>query len=171
MPAIDRLCANDLSELYTSGLTDKTIAANEIRTKNNALVFPYRNLKGEVNGFYRRKPHKPRLNKDGEPIKYEQPRAVPPRPYYPKGSLAKLIDGRSPIFVTEGEKKALALSQLDLAAIGLGGVYGWKSKDIEGLIADLAQIEWDGRDVYVVFDYDEKPKTRSDDGSEDCRRA
>ena len=47
-----------------------------------------------------------------------------------------------------------------MAAIGLGGVWCWKKKSTDELIADLAAIEWGSRDVYIVFDYDTKEKTR-----------
>src|SRR5205823_2867482 len=97
------------------------------------LVFPYRNLAGEVNGFARVRPHWPRV-RDGKPVKYEHPFGEPNRAYFPVGSLEKLRDGTSPVHVTEGEKKALALSQLDLAAVGLGGVWNWKVKGPDELI-------------------------------------
>ena len=97
---------------------------------------------------------------DGEPIKYEQPVGEGLHAYYPVASLPKLLDGASPVYVTEGEKKAIALSQLDLAAVGIGGVWAWKQKDTEELIPDLTAIPWAGRDVFVIFDHDPKPTTR-----------
>ena len=167
----------DLDNLRESGLTDATIRANGLRTEYDkeklarilncdsgknccvgGLVIPYRGLDGKVNGFSRVRPHFPR-ERDGKPIKYEQPKGSPLRAYFPKSSLPKIRDGASPIYITEGEKKALALSQLDdVAAIGIGGVDCW-GKGGE-LIDDLAGIDWNGRDVYVVFDYDEKVVTR-----------
>src|SRR5262249_35131517 len=90
----------------------------------------------------------------------EAPVGEPNHAYYPVASLAKLRDGVSPVYVTEGEKKALALSQLDLAAVGIGGVWSWKKKGTEELIDDLAAIPWADRVVYVVFDFDKKPETR-----------
>jgi hypothetical protein len=125
------------------------------------LVIPYRDLQGEVNCFARVRPHAPRPDKKGRPVKYEQPLKEPCRAYYPSASLPKLNDGTSPVYVTEGEKKALALSQLGLAAVGIGGVWSWKPKDTDDLIPDLAAVPWAGRVVYVVFDYDPKPDTRN----------
>jgi hypothetical protein len=159
MPKVDPhpLDKHDLDDLYESGLTDMTIAANGMHTANNALRFPYRNLKGEVNCFYRDKPH------SGKPAKYVQPKASSLRAYFPTGSLDKLNDGRSRVVITEGEKKALAVSQTDLAAVGIGGIWsGCKPPKTSELIDDLAAIEWDGRDVYIVFDNDEKAATRND---------
>lgn len=149
----------DLANLRASGLRDSTIAANKLRTERGSLVFPYRDLDGTVNCFARYRPHKPKVV-DGKAIKYTQPKGSPPRAYFPAASVATLKKGSSPIFVTEGEKKALALSQLQLPAIGVGGIYCWKKKGTDELIADLAAIKWSKRIVYIVFDYDEKPRTR-----------
>lgn len=157
-----QLAATDLANLEQSGLTLATIKANGLHTAGNALVFPYRRLDGTADGFTRTRPHEPRVNAKGKPVKYEQPKGVTPRAYFPVGSLKKLRDGKTPIYVTEGEKKALALSQLWLAAIGIGGIWNWKKKDTEELIADLAAVKWKGRIVYIVFDYEEKPKTQQD---------
>lgn len=172
---------HDLENLRAAGLTDATILVNKVRTEFDSgklaailncgpgstaclggLVFPYRDLAGEVNCFARVRPHHPRT-RDGKPIKYEQPKDSPMRAYFPAGSLEKLRDAGEPIYVTEGEKKALALSQLDLAVIGLGGVWCGCKRNEAGshdLIDDLAAIEWSGRTVYITFDYDTKPETR-----------
>ena len=154
------LSKSDLKNLRDSGLKDSTIRANRLRTEDGALLFQYRRLDGTWDEFGRRRPHKPRRDKEGRVVKYEQPPGVPPRAYFPSGSLKKLRDGKSPIYITEGEKKAMALSQLGIAAVGLGGVWCWKWNGSEELIEDLKAIEWNGRAVYVCFDYDPKPKTR-----------
>jgi hypothetical protein len=150
----------DLENLSASGLTRATIRANGLRTENNALVFPYRDLDGSVNCFARRRPHKPVIGKDGKQVKYLQPKGSPLRAYFPVASLDKLRDCTSPVYLTEGEKKALALSQLGLAAIGIGGIWGGCKKGSTELIDDLAAIPWTDRVVYIVFDYDEKASTR-----------
>ena len=168
----------DLANLRESGLTDTTILANELRTETNSrklgdilnrgagsnccmggLVFPYRTLNGEVNCFARVRPHYPRI-RDGKPIKYEQPVNEPCRAYYPAACVAKLRDGETTVYVTEGEKKALALSQLGLSVVGIGGVYAWKQKGTNDLISDLAAIIRPEQIIYVAFDYDPKPETR-----------
>jgi hypothetical protein len=66
------------------------------------------------------------------------------------------------VYITEGEKKAMALSQLGLAAIGLGGVWCGVEKESGELIPDLQAISWTGRTVVIVFDYDPKLETRAD---------
>jgi Domain of unknown function (DUF3854) len=182
-----RVYGQDLEDLKKSGLTDKTIRAADLYTVSPAddttlarllnqlpehppkevpefcrfggLVFPYRNLAGEVNGFARVKPHRPR-EPGGKLIKYEQPKGESLRAYYAPASLPLLCDGTSPVHITEGEKKALALSQLGLAAVGLGGVDGWQKKGTQELIDGLAAIPWKDRAVYITFDYDPKAQTR-----------
>lgn len=155
------VCESDLTNLRASGLTDSTIWTNRLRTEAGALVFPYRDLDGNVNCFARRRPHAPSVI-GGKLAKYIQPPGSPLRAYFPAASLDRLRDGVSTVYVTEGEKKALALSQFGLAAVGIGGVWcGCKPKS-EELIDDLAAVPWDGRDVYILFDYDPKLATRQD---------
>jgi hypothetical protein len=144
----ERLCERDLENLQASGLSDQTILENELRTvtdrvelatilnrlperprkeipwfcEGGALVFPYCDLQGTVNCFARARPHKPRVE-DGKERKYESPLGSELHAYLPRASLARLRDGKSPVYVTEGEKKAMALSQLGLAAVGIAGIW------------------------------------------------
>lgn len=167
MPSISKkrdpgnLCESDRKQMDDSGLTSETIEQNRIKTENGALVFPYCDLEGRYNGFARTRPHKPRKDSKGKVVKYEQPKGTPPRAYFPAASLPIIKQPLSPIFITEGEKKALALAQNGIGAIGLGGVYCWKEKGEQELIPDLAAIDWREREVFIVFDRDEKAKTRA----------
>lgn len=149
----------DLENLRGSGLTDATIRANRLRTEDGALVFPYRDLEGEVNCFARIRLHSPDYI-GGKEVRYRQPKGTPLRAYFPAASLPLLRDYQSSIYITEGEKKALALSQLGLAAIGLGGIWCGCQKGTETLIDDLQEIYWSDRPVYLVFDWDPKASTR-----------
>src|SRR5262245_37100208 len=121
MPKIVRqklwLSDKDLADLRVSGLTDETIHENRLHTiegeahklsrilnrdeTSNAclggLVFPYRDLNGTINCFARVKPHMPRKNKDGEPIKYEQPVGASSRAYYPETNRRILKDASVPL--------------------------------------------------------------------------
>jgi hypothetical protein len=180
------LCSHDLADLRASGLTDATIRANGLRTERDpvevatilnrlpdrrgrqipefcqggGLVLPYRDLTtGAFNGFARVKPRWPRV-REGKPVKYEQPAGEASRAYFPKSCLDGLRGGDGPIFITEGEKKALATSQLGLDTIGLGGVWCWKKKGSDELIPDLAGVPWTSRVVYIVFDHDPAERTR-----------
>jgi hypothetical protein len=163
----------DLAKLKECGITNSTIIANRLTTTYPAKVgpsleIPYRDLDGNVNCYARLRPHDPRTIK-GKIVKYESPKGEPNRAYFPAGlNLHLLKDGTSPVFITEGELKALALSQLQLhvpsteaaGVVGLVGVYGWIKKGTEELIDDLAKIPWTGREVFIVFDCDEKTETR-----------
>jgi hypothetical protein len=174
------VCNHDLADLRGSTLTAATIRTNHLRTECNAatlaamlnrdrvhdwclgggLVFPYFDEAGKPEGYCRVKPRFPRKDKDGKPIKYEAPAGHPPRAYIPPLSRRLLGESATDIYLTEGEKKTLALLQLTLAAVGVGGVWCWKKKDSDELLDDLAALPWAERHVYIVFDYDEKPSTR-----------
>lgn len=171
----------DLENLRASGLTDATIRANELRTEYDSakladilnrgkgdycclggLVFPYRDLMGNVNCFVRVRPHIPRM-RAGALIKYEQPVGESPRAYFPATILAELHDGESSIYITDGEKKAIALSQLGLAVVGIGGTYCWKIKDTEDLIPDTITVFNRADEVYSDCVYTDEDGPRFSD--------
>jgi hypothetical protein len=165
------VCADDLRDLRASGLTNETVRENGLWTARecclkpggpwyDAMVFPYRDLDGRPTDFARIRPHRPPRGKDGKPVKYLQAPGSGQHAYFPAASLALLRDGASDVYATEGEKKALALSQLGLAAVGLGGVFGGLKKGTDELIDDLAAVPLAGRAVRIVFDHDPKPPTR-----------
>jgi Domain of unknown function (DUF3854) len=57
------------------------------------------------------------------------------------------------VYFVEGEKKAAALTLLGFPAIGLGGVWNWKTEGGE-LIPDFNQFEWAHRKTLIAFDQD-----------------
>lgn len=171
-----------LADLRRSGLTDATIYAAGLYTERDpiaigrllgrkgpahmfgsCLAFPFRDAAGNVNGYTRFKPSRPRT-KDARPVKYESPIGKPNRAYFPPGTLSALTDPTAPLLITEGEKKALAADQHGLPCIGLTGVYGWqkkRAKDKDGkplgereLIDGLAAVAWQGRPVLLYYDSD-----------------
>lgn len=170
-----KLIPGDLKNLAESGISRDTARENGIYSCTDTakvaemlnrrdvglkgLVFPYTRLDGSRDGFVRIRPHNPR-QLEGKEIKYEQPNKSELRAYFPVASLPLLSDGKSPIYFTEGEKKALALSQLGLAAIGLGGIWSFAKPKSEEFINDLNGVNWANRDAYIVFDTDEKKTTR-----------
>jgi hypothetical protein len=166
-----------LQELRASGLSDKTIYESGVCTETDrskltrilkrkylpfdseALVYRY--FTGDTpNCYVRVKPLNPRDDERGKTVKYESPDKIPPRAYIPPRTYRLIREGTDSIYITEGEKKTLALAQLGLPAIGLGGVWSFKTKDDDGLIPDLAEIDWEFTTVYVVYDYDPKETTR-----------
>ena len=70
------------------------------------------------------------------------------------------LAGDSPLIVTEGEKKALALWQAGFQVVGIGGVWNWFKRGGElpatkesRPIADLDLVNW-RRPVTILFDSD-----------------
>jgi hypothetical protein len=114
--------------------------------------------------------------KDGKPKpdkKYLGPPQSSNRLYLPPGITPdELQDVTVPIAITEGEKKALALSRLAryeterprFTPVAIAGVWSWRGVvgkangprgeriDLKGPINDLDRIAWKERKVFIVFD-------------------
>jgi putative DNA primase/helicase len=176
------------AELRASGLSAVTIGSAGIVTTTDAeigkilgwkphdrdwkqgMLFPYRSVDGAIIPFARIKLDDPRLD-DKKLIKYESPRRLGNRAYFPPG-FGELFGASDYVLVTEGEKKALAATQAEFPCIGLVGVWGWQRKrartangkavGVRPLISDLRALNWMGRKVYIVFDSDalDKPEIR-----------
>jgi hypothetical protein len=124
------------------------------------LKIPYFSLNGEMlNSYFRIKLIPYGLDKDGNEFKYLQPKGEKPRFYLPPlndwSNISK--DTSIPMYIVEGEKKALAATQAGLTAIGISGVWSWCYKDKNGAsvpIDDFGNIEWKNRKVYIVGDSD-----------------
>ena len=153
-------------DLRRSGLTDETIRAAGIYTVrpgdigkklggNDAgvmslLAFPYPGCEGHerFKCWYEE-------GKSGP--KYRQKKDTLNRLYLP---TTVDLTGDSPLTICEGEKKALALNQAGIPAVGIGGVWNWCQKG-EGYkkpkesrpIPDLDRLNW-CRPVTIIFDSD-----------------
>src|SRR5262245_10225104 len=187
MPKIDysravsqRLSQPDLADLHRSGLTDRSIywsgaytthdpslvrqALHRVRDPSDAsrgaLVFVYYGADGRPDGYVRIKPRYPRTDRKGKVAKYDAPLYVSPRAYILPAARQMLADPLAPLFITEGEKKTIALLQAGYAAIGIAGVWAWKEKGKDDLLPDFATLPLAGRPVYLVFDWDPKEETR-----------
>lgn len=171
--ALARLLSHHLIDLRKSGLSDEAIAAAGFYSETSdsaiggilqrkwskrrgpALVIPFRDSQGHVNGYKRVRPDCPRQNRDGKPIKYESPRGIGNRVYLPPGVAEVLAAPAVELLITEGEKKACKATQEGFPCLGLVGVYGWKDgRGADRLIPDLESIVWRGRSVRIVFDSD-----------------
>jgi hypothetical protein len=155
-----------LADLRRSGLTDATIEAAGIYTVTpddidkklgglangvvSALAFPYPGCEG----FER---FKCWYEEDKTGPRYRQPKDSSNHLYLLPGvDLA----GDSPLILTEGEKKALALWQAVSHVVGIGGVWNWCEK-AEGYrqpkesqtIGDFNLVNW-VRPVTIIFDSD-----------------
>lgn len=89
-----------------------------------------------------------------ETAKYLQPKGSMPRLYFIARCLREVIEGASPLWLVEGEKKALAVAQMGLPAIGFCGVEGWHVKGSRALIRDFESINLRDRIIEVLPDGD-----------------
>ena len=181
---VKTLLPHHREHLRLSGLTDQTIKADGYYSETNpvtigrllnwsraasslgsCLVVRFRHSDGSFNGFARVRPDRPRRDDKGAVVKYEQPRGVSPRAFFPMGALPAIADPAALLGLVEGEKKGSAATQAGRPAIGLCGVFSWqapRTKDDKGkprgerrLIEDLAAISWDGRQVWIGNDLDQ----------------
>jgi len=148
--------------LRESGLTDASIDASGIRTASApqlealgfaakdgpALVIPYPHP--TLVNHYRIRPDD--LRNFDVKAKYRTRPGDSNRLYIPLGTWTVIEDPKIPLLIAEGEKKALAAMQAGFNAIGVPGVYGWRSKG--GPIEDLDLPKWRDRRVIVVYDSD-----------------
>jgi len=197
MPA--NLNERTLADLERSGLSEQTIESAGIkddsdpgigqllRDKYHVLgyVVPYHGLDAKPLSFYRVKVLES-LNGE-KPPKYLQPKATGNHLYVPKllGNLQPhwARDPKVTLFLTEGEKKALAGVQAGLTTVAVGGVYSWRTHihsmkrgvvrvedkpaarivhlDDRGekayredVAPEFTAINWQDREVVLIFDSD-----------------
>ncbi|NNE66215.1 MAG: DUF3854 domain-containing protein [Pyrinomonadaceae bacterium] len=123
------------------------------------LAFPYYLPEATSPRLYQLRPD---VTKEGR--KYLLPKGSRNILYFPPDiERSDLEDITLPIIVTEGVKKVLALHRFSgigtakprFLALGVIGVWNWKGKNSEGVscvIPDFQLIEWNGRDVSILFD-------------------
>ena len=165
------------SELLVSGLPIDSHAALGYRTvtaeeayalvgyKLSGWVVPFNNPQGKPylcsNGkpFHRFKPDPGQMQGDNPP-RYLSPKGEGCRPYISPLLTEAQITGSKPINVTEGEKKTDALNHFGFPTVGLAGVDAWLTD--QKPIPQLNDINWEGREVRVIFDSDVtvKPSVR-----------
>ena len=127
---------------------------------DSLLVFPYRSLNGD-SWQPRIKVFPPITYKEKETgrertIKYIQVKGSGNHLYLPAG-VEPAAD--TPLWITEGEKKALCLTANGFPCVGLGGKDNWKGKLGEGRtgpIPDLDLVNWQDREINIVFDADKE---------------
>jgi len=155
-----RLHPDHLADLRKSGLSDEMIETAGIYSVppgdtdmvlgrnapgTSLLAFPYPGA-----DFIRYKLFPPVQNKEGKRQKYHQPPGSGLALYKPPG-----FDPNGEVFlITEGEKKALKACQDGLNCLGLSGLWNWKVKGEEALIADFDVFNFKEKHVYLVPDND-----------------
>jgi hypothetical protein len=166
------LAPEHLADLRKSGLTDETIAAQFIRSVppamlprllgfdlpavRSAMLLPFRSPAGGFMDHVRLKIFPGLTDAGGHAIKYLQPKGSAPRLYFVVSCLREAIEGNTPLWLVEGEKKALNVAQRGLPTVGFCGVEGWHAKGERRLIEDFNAIRLCGRIVEVLPDGDYK---------------
>jgi len=158
-------------DLHRSGLTEETIALAGIYSATGegvrdllgfgagpGMVFPYPSLNGEPPYARVKLDHS---GPDGK--RYRSPKGQRNRLYVPANLDPKvLFEPTVLLWVTEGEKKALAVCQAGLPCVALPGVWSWKTRDAKDRsrpIPDLDAVVWSSRTVYLAFDSDVASKS------------
>lgn len=163
-----------------SGLTSETITARGYRTvsgtmgaealaelgfnvaqartaqRGDVLVVPLYDAAGAVVSHQIR-PDSPRVSK-GSQLKYETPAGAGNRVDIPPAGRGGVLDGVSPLWVTEGAKTADAIAQTGAATLMLAGVWGFMGRTAQNIgtsvVADLFTVPVQGRTVYLAYDSD-----------------
>lgn len=167
-PHLDSLSDSGITTENASkaGITSLSAGdAEKIGFRSSGMYIPYWDpASQDVNGFFRF-----RLD-DVEPKgpKYLQAKGSGSRLYFAPLTMndgnyaACLTRPEFPLFIVEGEKKALSLQQRIMhrgLVVGVGGVWNWCKKERLGggprpLIDDFDNIALKGRKVYIVYDSD-----------------
>ncbi len=164
------LALEHLADLRRSTLTDETIAAQFIRSVPphmipyllgfdppgvlSAYLLPFRSPARGFMDLVRMKIFPALTDKTGHSIKYLQPKGSAPRLYFVVSCLGEVLDSDRPLWIVEGEKKALAVAQLGVPTIGICGVHGWHRKGTFRLLDDFDEIPLLHREVNILPDSD-----------------
>ena len=157
---MNSLHPNHKADLQKSGLSDEMIEKADIYSVppaqinkimgwdapiNSMLAFPYPGTEAVRYKLF------PPYRKKGETRaqKYYQPPGSGLHLYQPPG-----FDPDADIYIVEGEKKTLKGQQEGLNCLGLSGLWNWKVKGEEALIADFDLYSFRGKHVYLVPDND-----------------
>jgi len=152
-----------LEDLKRSGLSDstieqagfRTVPPNDINKKigfnipslTSCYEIPYDTTFSRFRAFYDE-------NNNGKYPKYIQRKNSGNRLYIPSTVIPILKDSSIPLYITEGEKKALKAAQEGIFFIGLSGLWNWTNKGSKELIPDFDRITLKNRTVYIVPDND-----------------
>jgi hypothetical protein len=164
------LAQEHVADLRRSGLTKETIAVQKIRSVppsmiaqllgfeivavRSAMLIPFPAPAGGFMDHVRMKVFPPITTRSGNTIKYLQPRSSATRLFFPLAAIREAVTSSSPLWLIEGEKKALAVAQLGLPAVGFCGIEGWHVAGARDLSADCHYLQLRDRVVELVPDAD-----------------
>ena len=136
-------------------LSDLGFGRQQCRTPG--LLIPLLGVDGTGIVDYQFRSDRPRLNKKGKPIKYENPRGTSVRLDVPSTCRDLLGNPSIPAWFVEGVKKADSLASRGECAVTLTGVWNFKGKNSLGgitILADFDYIALKDRECYICFDSD-----------------
>lgn len=124
---------------------------------DSVYQIPYKDCQG--NTILKRWRIFPGVKNNGKTTKYLHPKGKPAIPYISMSAWAVKSKVSIPLWLTEGEKKALKLAQHGEPAIAFSGVWNFKASDKrneedQDLWSVLKDFGWKGRIVYLAFDAD-----------------
>ena len=96
----------------------------------------------------------PYQDKRGHAVKYLQPKGTPLHLYVLPAAETILANPSIPLAIAEGEKKAAAMVQAGVLAVGVGGIWAWLEADRHAPMPELSRIAWVEREVTLYFDSD-----------------
>ena len=162
-----QLHAEHLADLRRSNLTDETIVKHQIFTVSpgdipRLLGFDPKPVQsayligppGFPADFFRLKIFPSYTDREGNRVKYLQPRASGVRLFVPVQDRTRLVDSTRPLWLCEGEKKSLCAAQLGLAAVAILGVEGWHPAGRRELLQDFDGIPLADRVIELAIDGD-----------------
>lgn len=157
------------ADLRKSGLTDETIRLQKIRSVPahmidrllrfdprgvvSACLIPFPDPHGGWLDHVRLKVF-PTLTTERGTVKYLQPRGSGVRLFFPLATLDAVLTSDAPLWFVEGEKKALAVAQLGLPAVGFCGIEAWHRTGTRELLSDFDAIPLRWRVVELMPDGD-----------------
>lgn len=119
--------------------------------KGEGLLIPVWRATGEGIGVQWR-PNTPQADRRGKRPKYVMPSSEAGRLDVHPRNTARIVDPTVELWITEGIKKADALTARGACVVALAGVYNWRST--MGALGDWEDVRLKGRDVVVCFDAD-----------------
>jgi putative DNA primase/helicase len=114
------------------------------------LVVPLYRPTGERSGVLYKPDHAPK-NAAGKTCKYIASSGPGVIDVHPR-NVERMVDPTVPLWITEGTKKADALTTRGQCAVSISGVYNWRSSG--GTLGDWESICLKGREIMICFDSD-----------------
>lgn len=167
------LAANHRAMLEASGIRPEQAAARGYRTVTDkrdlaeigvtpagrrvpGLLIPLLRLDGSTWG-YQYRPDSPRTYATGRVVKYETPTSQRNGLDIPPGVGPMLADPATPLWITEGSKKADCAAARGLCCAALLGVWSWRGTNTAGgrvALADFQDVALNNRRVIIAYDSD-----------------